>query len=79
MYVDRYDPPTAAGGFNPYAAGQKYYGGGRSAPNIGPVDPAGYRTRDRLAQAKRNAMLRRLQAGMGQQYMNPDWLRGSVQ
>lgn len=48
--------------FLPYAAGNKIYGGGRDAPNIGPVDPSGHRTRDLKYQARRTAMLRRLKA-----------------
>lgn len=46
----------------PYAAGNKIYGGGRDAPNIGPVDPTGHRERDLKYQARRTAMLRRLKA-----------------
>jgi len=46
----------------PYAAGNKTYGGGRDAPNIGPVDPTGHRERDLKYQARRTAMLRRLKA-----------------
>jgi hypothetical protein len=48
--------------FLPYAAGNKIYGGGRDAPNIGPVDPMGHRTRDLKYQARRSALLRRLKA-----------------
>lgn len=48
--------------FLPYAAGRKIYGGGRDAPNIGPVDPTGHRERDLKYQARRTAMLRRLKA-----------------
>jgi hypothetical protein len=48
--------------FLPYAAGNKIYGGGRDAPNIGPVDPTGHRERDLKYQARRTAMLRRLRA-----------------
>jgi hypothetical protein len=50
------------GQYLPYAAGNKIYGGGRSAPNIGPVDPTGHATRDLKYQARRSAMLRRLKA-----------------
>jgi hypothetical protein len=46
----------------PYAAGDKIYGGGRDAPNIGPVDPTGHRERDLKYQARRAAMARRLKA-----------------
>lgn len=56
----------------PYAAGDKIYGGGRDAPNIGPVDPTGYRQRDLKYQARRSAMLRRLQAVQSGNYMSPD-------
>jgi len=48
--------------FLPYSAGNKIYGGGRDAPNIGPVDPTGHRERDLKYQARRSAMLRRLKA-----------------
>ena len=47
---------------NPYLVGNKIYGGGRDAPNIGPVDPTGHRERDLKYQARRAAMLRRLQS-----------------
>ncbi len=56
----------------PYAAGDKIYGGGRDAPNIGPVDPMGHQERDLKYQARRAAMLRRLQAVRAGNYMNPD-------
>jgi hypothetical protein len=62
--------------FNSYAAGNKVYGGGRSAPNIGPVDKLGYRERDLKAKAKRNAMLRRLKAGNSGKFMSAPWLGG---
>ena len=62
--------------FNPYGAGEKIYGPGRSAPNIGPTaNREGYVERDRLAQAKRAAMLRRMKATQRGKYMNPDALR----
>lgn len=51
-------------GFNSYAAGNKRYGaGGSSAPTMGPVDPAGHRERDLKLNARRNAILARIQAG----------------
>ena len=69
----------ASAGFQKYSAGSKRYGAsGRDAPNIGPVGAsgaAGYAERDRLNQAKRNAMLRRLKAGQSGRYMSSDWLR----
>jgi len=43
--------------YTPYAAGMKLYGGGRSNPTSGPVDKEGYREREMLNRAKRNAAL----------------------
>ena len=62
--------PTPAPGmkaFNPYSAGNKRYGAGRSMPNIGPVaHPLGYAERDNKAQARKNAIMRRMKgAGTG--------------
>lgn len=68
-------------GFNPYGAGNKVYGSGRSMPNLGPVtDREGYAERDRAAKArkqqmKRNSMLRYMQASQRKQYMSQPWLR----
>lgn len=56
----------------PYSAGNKIYGGGRDAPNLGPVDPMGHRTRDLKYQARRDAMLRRLKAMKNQNFASPD-------
>ena len=56
----------------PYAAGDKIYGGGRDAPNIGPVNPAGYRERDLKYQARRDAILRRMKAIQSGDYQSPD-------
>lgn len=67
---------TGGGGFRPYAAGNKVYGGGRSMPTIGPVDPLGYKERDALTAAKRNALLNRLKAQQSGNFMSPQWLRG---
>jgi hypothetical protein len=62
--------------FNPYGAGRKVYGSGRSAPNIGPTSsPEGYRTRDMTARARRLAMLKRLKSGQQGRYMSDDYLR----
>jgi hypothetical protein len=58
--------------FLPYAAGDKIYGGGRDAPNIGPVDPSGHRERDLKYQARRTAMLRRLKAVSSGNQMSAD-------
>lgn len=56
----------------PYAAGDKIYGGGRDAPNIGPVNPMGYRERDMKYHARRVAMQRRLAALKNQNLGSPD-------
>lgn len=58
--------------FLPYAAGDKIYGGGRDAPNLGPVDPMGYRTRDLKYDARRAAILRRMKAAQSGNFMSPD-------
>jgi hypothetical protein len=48
-------------GFTPYAAGKKYYGTGRSAPNMGATgNMAGYAMRDGKAAARRDALMRRM-------------------
>lgn len=63
------NPPPGQGGFNPYAAGNKTYGGGRNMPNIGPTsDPLGYSSRDLKAKARQAAIQARLK---GQQTGNP--------
>lgn len=56
-----YTPRTQAH-VTPYAVGNKIYGGGRSAPNIGPVDRLGYRERDAVSGARRDAILRKMKA-----------------
>lgn len=68
--------PRTAYEINPYAVGNKIYGGGRSFPTMGPVDPLGYRERDLQTKARRNAILRRLQAQNAGKYMSADYLRG---
>lgn len=65
-------PDTAA---YPYAVGNKIYGGGRSFPTMGPVDRLGYAERDATAKARRDAMLRRMQAMNAKDYGSPDILR----
>lgn len=60
-----------ATGFNPYSAGAKKYGSGRSMPNIGNVSGEGlqgYAARGQKASARKAAIMRRLQA---QQSGNP--------
>jgi hypothetical protein len=64
--------------FNKYAAGRKIYGGGRDAPNVGPVSGdgmVGYKQRDLKLKAKRAALLRMLKAKQSGNYMSADWLR----
>ena len=51
--------PRGGAGFNPYAAGNKVYGGGRPAPTYGAVDKTGYAIRDGKAAARREALMRR--------------------
>jgi len=61
--------------FNPYGAGQKVYGSGRSAPNIGPTSsPEGYATRDAQAKVRKQAMLKRLKAMQRGRYMSSDYM-----
>lgn len=65
--------------FNPYGAGNKVYGGGRSAPNVGPVSgtgQSGYQERDARGRLRRQQLLKRMQAGQRGRYMSPEWLRG---
>jgi hypothetical protein len=58
----RVPPPTGGTkAFNPYAAGNKHYGAGRAMPTLGPVaSPQGYDERDNRAQARKNAIMRRM-------------------
>lgn len=63
--------------YNAYAAGNKVFGGGRSMPTIGAVDPSGYRERDLRIKARRNAVLRRLKSNKNKKYMSSEWLGGS--
>lgn len=58
-------------GFNPYAAGAKIYGGSRYNPTMGPVDPTGYKERDRMRQVRRNATQQMLRDRMRGAYGNP--------
>lgn len=71
---DLYSKPQ---NFNSYAAGNKVFGGGRSMPTLGPVDPTGYRERDLKLKARRNAVLRRLKANKNKKFMSSDWLGGT--
>lgn len=52
--------PRGGAGFNPMAAGNKTYGAGLSAPNVGPTaNRQGYAQRDAAGAARRDALLRR--------------------
>lgn len=63
--------------YQSYAAGNKLYGFGRSSPHVGGgLDPMGYRERDARNRLKRNALLRRIQAGQKKNFMSQDWLGG---
>lgn len=67
----RIPEPAPGNQFNSFAAGKKRYGGGRSMPNIGPVDDKlGYKTRDLKA-----AVMRRLKSQDSGDYMKPDNLK----
>lgn len=61
--------------FNPYSAGNKIYGGGRSFPTMGPVDKLGYAERDLKHRARRNMLLRKLQAKQKGRHFSADALR----
>lgn len=56
----------------PYQVGNRVYGGGRSAPTVGPVDPTGYRERDLVTAARRSAILRRMKAQQSGNYASAD-------
>lgn len=84
LFGNKRVPDRAPGfkGFNPYSAGSKRYGGGRSMPNIGPVGgdgQAGYNERDNKAKARKNAILRRLKGQQSGNPMNPNIMRSDTQ
>lgn len=63
--------------FSKYAAGSKTYRGVSSAPNMGPTSgQEGYAERDLKyrTRARRNALLRRVQAKQKKRYMSADYL-----
>lgn len=60
---------------NPYTVGNKVYGGGRSFPTSGPVDPMGYRERDAVIKARMNAIKRRQKRMKVHDFMSSDYLR----
>lgn len=67
--------PRSQQNVSPYAVGNKIYGGGRSFPNIGPVDKLGYRERDAASKARRDAIMRRMKANMNAKYSSSDSMR----
>jgi hypothetical protein len=70
----------AGGGFNPYAAGEKQYGiTGRNQATQGPVSAQGqqgYAQRDQEQNARKSAVLKRMQAAQNGNYMSSDYLWG---
>ncbi len=64
--------PRSSEDVNPYAVGNKIYGGGRSFPTMGPVDKMGYRERDNKSKARQDAILRRLRAESQGKFASPD-------
>lgn len=51
---------TGGGGFQPYAAGKKVYGQGRTMPNVGLTsNTTGYAKRDGAMAARRDAFMDR--------------------
>lgn len=66
---------NTSGGMNPYAVGNKVYGGSRSMPSIGPNDPTGYRERDQRYKARREAIERRLKARKNGKPFSADAMR----
>jgi hypothetical protein len=67
--------PRSTSSFNPYSAGDKVYGGGRSFPTSGPVDKTGYKERDLVSKSRRDAILRRLKATQSGDYASSDAMR----
>lgn len=57
---------------NPYAVGNKVYGGGRPFPTNGPVDKMGYAERDARHKARRQALLNKLKATGSGKIMSAD-------
>lgn len=63
------------GEFNPYAAGARMYGSGRTNPTMGSVDKTGYAARDRQRKVKLNALRARMNAANKGAYSSADYLR----
>lgn len=70
-----YTPTRNQENTTPYAVGNKIYGGGRSFPTMGPVDRMGYKERDNVAAARRDAVLRKLKAVQGGKTASADAMR----
>lgn len=63
--------------FNQYAVGSKVYNGGSSAPNTRRLGSTlGGAERNLETTTRRNALLRRLQAGQKGNMMSSNWLSG---
>lgn len=70
---------TKPDGYNGLALGGKTYGSGRPMPNIGSVSATGkqgYRQRDNMLAAKKQALLEFMQAGNRGAYASAPFLRG---
>ena len=67
-------------GQSQYGVGKKRYGlAGTGVPNSGPTRvQEAYDERDNLAKQRRNALLRRMQAGQRGNYMSSAWLKGEA-
>ena len=64
--------------YNQYAAGSKVYNGASSAPTMGPTgNRLGTAKNTRELATRRNALLRRLQAGQKGNLMSSNWLGGN--
>ena len=61
--------------FNPFAAGARKYGMGRTNPTSGAVDPSGYAARDLKRKAKMNALAAKTKASAKGNYASPNYLR----
>lgn len=60
------------GSFQPYAAGPKRYGGGRTAPNLGPVtNTQGYKERDLRNKVYKKRMMQKLKKRQQGQEADP--------
>jgi hypothetical protein len=67
--------PRSTSSYNPYAVGDKVYGGGRSFPTAGKVDRQGYKERDAVAKARKDAILRRMKANDRGKFASADSMR----